>query len=320
MNSVKYVCPYTGEDLLFDGKKFSTKSGNVFFMKNNIPRFCSPNNYTKSFGFQWNKFDRTQLDSFSNCDLSYRRFWASTNWNIDELKGKNILEVGCGAGRFTEVFLKSTEETLYSLDYSSAVEANMRNNYSNHSRLNLVQASIYEMPFKDGTFDKIFCFGVLQHTPSFEKSVLALIKKLKKHGEIVVDFYPSKGLITRIHSKYLLRPITKRIPKKILLFLISKTINISLFLVDLFLLLKIDFLVRFIPITDIRGFPNNLNKLERKRWAIMDTFDAFSPEFDNPQKLENVVKMFEKGGCKITFGGVVNYNGGATTVIRAVKK
>ena len=25
MNSVKYVCPYTGEDLLFDGEKFSTK-------------------------------------------------------------------------------------------------------------------------------------------------------------------------------------------------------------------------------------------------------------------------------------------------------
>ena len=52
----------------------------------------------------------------------------------------------------------------------------------------------------------------------------------------------------------------------------------------------------------------------------MDTFDAFSPQYDNPQKLENVIKMFEKGGCKITFGGVVNYNGGATTVIRAVKK
>ena len=105
MNSVKYVCPYTGEDLLFDGEKFSTKSGNVFFIKNNIPRFCSPDNYTKSFGFQWNKFDRTQLDSFSNSKLSYRRFWSSTNWNIDELKGKNILEVGCGAGRFTEILL-----------------------------------------------------------------------------------------------------------------------------------------------------------------------------------------------------------------------
>ena len=96
--------------------------------------------------------------------MSYTRFWSSTNWNIDELKGKNILEVGCGAGRFTEVFLKSTEETLYSLDYSSAVEANMRNNYSNHSRLNLVQASIYEMPFEDGTFDKIFCLSLATYS------------------------------------------------------------------------------------------------------------------------------------------------------------
>ena len=89
---------------------------------------------------------------------------------------------------------------------------------------------------------------------------------------------------------------------------------------DLFLLLKIDFLVRFIRITDIRGFPNNLNKLERKRWAIMDTFDAFSPEFDNPQRLSKVIQMFEEDGCKVTFGGLVKFKGGSAVVVRALKK
>ena len=46
----------------------------------------------------------------------------------------------------------------------------------------------------------------------------------------------------------------------------------------------------------MRGFPKNLNNNQRIEWAIMDTFDAFSPQFDNPQRLKKVIKMFEKGG------------------------
>ena len=320
MSDISFVCPYTNEKLTFDGEKYCSESGKKFFVKNNIPRFCSPDNYTGSFGFQWNKFDRTQLDSYSNSDLSSSRFWATTNWIPEKLRGKNILEVGSGAGRFTEIFLKSTKETLYSLDFSSAVDANLRNNYKNASRLKLVQASIYEMPFRDSTFDKIFCFGVLQHTPSFQKSVNALVKKLKKNGEIIIDFYPSKGLITRIHSKYLLRPFTKRIPKKILLYLISKSINLSLLLFDLMCFLKADFLVRFLPITDVRGFPKNLTKYQRKNWAIMDTFDALSPEFDNPQEIDKVIEMFREAGCIVNYGGIVRYKGGSTAVIRAIRR
>ena len=51
----------------------------------------------------------------------------------------------------------------------------------------------------------------------------------------------------------------------------------------------------------MRGFPKNLNKKQRIEWAIMDTFDAFSPEFDNPQRLNKVIEMFEEDGCKVTF-------------------
>ena len=52
----------------------------------------------------------------------------------------------------------------------------------------------------------------------------------------------------------------------------------------------------------------------------MDTFDAFSPEFDNPQRLNKVIEMFEEDGCKVTFGGLVNFKGGSAVVVRALKK
>lgn len=319
MADISYICPFSGEELIFDGEKYISKSKRVFRIKNNIPRFCPEENYSDSFGIQWNLFDKTQLDSFSDNDLTYERFWAQTNWEPSLLENLNILEVGSGAGRFSEVFLKSTKGKLYSIDYSAAVEANFRNNIKFKSRLMLSQASIYQMPFKDKSFDKIFCFGVLQHTPSFENSIAALVSKLKKNGEVVIDFYPSKGFYTRIHSKYILRPLTKRLPKKLLLFLIKKTVPLFIHLFEILVKFKLSVFVRFLPITDIRGFPKKLSKKQKKDWAIMDTFDAFSPEFDNPQKLGNVVKMFETLGCKITFAGLVKFKGGESTVVRAIK-
>ena len=55
--------------------------------------------------------------------------------------------------------LNETNEILYSMDYSSSVDANFKNNYLKRSRLKLIQASIYEMPFRKNTFDKIFNYS-----------------------------------------------------------------------------------------------------------------------------------------------------------------
>jgi len=317
--NIPYVCPITGEELVYENENYISSSKRVFKIKNSIPRFCDEDNYSDSFGFQWNLFDRTQLDSFSDINLSYERFWAQTNWDPKSLDNLNILEVGSGAGRFSEVFLNSTNCNLYSIDYSSAVEANLRNNFKFKSRLILSQASIYQMPFKDNSFDRLFCFGVLQHTPSFKKSVSALVSKVKINGEIVVDFYPIKGFHTKIHAKYILRPLTKRIPKKLLLLFIKKTVPFSLLIFDILVKLKLDFMVRFLPITDVRLFPKDLNKTKRKEWAVMDTFDCYSPDHDNPQRLKDVINMFKKEGCLVKFGGLVKFKGGSSTVVRAIK-
>ena len=176
------------------------------------------------------------------------------------------------------------------------------------------------MPFKDNSFDRIFCFGVLQHTPSFEKSIESLVSKAKKNGEIVVDFYPIKGFYTKIHAKYFLRPITKRLSKNKLLFLIKLSVPVSLFIYRILSKIKLAFLIRFLPITDVRTFPKSLDKKQIIEWAIMDTFDCYSPEHDNPQKLSDVIEMFRKFNCEIIFGGLVKFGGGSSFVVRAKKK
>ena len=179
---------------------------------NGVARIAELDNYTENFGVQWNKFDKTQLDrQKEGFALSKIRFFAESDWTLDDLAGKDILEVGSGAGRFSKVLLEHTQANLYSVDYSDAVSANFKNNHLiAPDRFHLFQASVYEMPFPDNSFDKVFCFGVLQHTPNFEFSVNALINKAKPGGEIVVDFYPINGWWTKIHAKYLFRPWTKK--------------------------------------------------------------------------------------------------------------
>ena len=295
-------------------------TGEMFCVVRGIPRFCAPDNYSESFGFQWNQFDRTQLDVHSGADLSQQRFYAETGWGPLELSNCYVLEVGSGAGRFSDVFLRTTTGVLHSVDYSSAVDANRRNNAAYGERLQLAQASIYELPFADNSFDKVFCLGVLQHTPSFNDSVTALISKAVVGGEIVVDFYPIKGWYTKLHSKYLLRPLTKRLPKPLLLKLIRLNIRWMLALFDLLSFLRLGMLTRFIPITDVRGFPSSLSPAQRREWAVMDTLDAFSPEFDNPQRVQDVTRMFSCRGCEVTHAGLGHYPGGSGMVVRAIKR
>jgi SAM-dependent methyltransferase len=303
---------------------YTDKEGNSFFIVRGALRLVREDNYTKSFGFQWNKFVKTQIDRESkNLAFSKSRFFAETNWDKEDLSGKDVLEVGSGAGRFTQVVLQETEANLYSIDYSDAVTANYKNNGHYGERLKLFQASIYEMPFPDNSFDKVFCFGVLQHTPDFKRSVKCLIDKVKPGGEVVVDFYPIRGWWTKIHAKYLLRPITKKMNHEKLLSLIEKNIGWLMSLYFFFEKIKIGKVTnRFLPICDVnRTLPHDLSKEELKEWVILDTFDMFSPEHDHPQRIDLVRKWFEEYGIEVGFAGFAKYEKEKmVAVVKGIKK
>jgi len=279
-------------------------------------------NYTDNFGFQWNKFAKTQIDRNTVASTqSYTRFFAETSWDKEDLTGKNVLEVGSGAGRFSQVVLDHTNATLYSVDYSNAVEANFLNNGHHGDRLKLFQASIYDLPFKPGSFDKVFCLGVLQHTPDFKKSLESLISMLKPGGELVVDFYAIRGWWTKIHSKYILRPFTKGMSNEKLLARIENNIDWLIKAYYLFDKLGVGRIAnRFLPICDIKNtLPAGLTKAELREWCILDTFDMFSPQYDQPQKISTVKKWVEEFGLKQVFAGKISFDKAKAAVVKGIK-
>ena len=321
---VPIIHPFSQAILIRQGEIYIDTNGNYVPVVHGVPRFVEGSNYTDNFGFQWNRFQETQIDTKStgSQNLSRERFFAETGWENENLDGKDILEVGSGAGRFSQVVLDYTKANLYSVDYSDAVSANHRNNGHHGDRLKLFQASIYEMPFPDNSFDKVFCFGVLQHTPDFKKSIKSLADKVKPGGELVVDFYPMKGWWTKVHAKYLLRPITKRWSHDVLLRRIQRNADWMMKLTGFFDKIGIGRIVnRFVPIVDIRGtLPPNLTKQELREWVILDTFDMFSPEHDHPQRISTVKKWFEESGMKVTFADFIRFgNNYSAATVRGIK-
>lgn len=332
--SIDIINPYNRQKLKLNTEENEQKiledeESNQFEWKKGAFRFVKGDNYTENFGFQWNKFTKTQIDTFSESKQSTERFFAVTGWDKQDLTGVNILEVGSGAGRFSEVVLKNTNANLYSVDYSNAVEANFKNN--NHynqegkePRFHLFQASIYELPFKPESFDKVFCFGVLQHTPDVKKSVQCLIDMVKPKGEVIVDFYPIKGWWTKIHAKYIFRPYTKKMTHEKLLRWIENNAGWMIKVTRFFDKIGIGKITnRFFPICDIKNtLPyQQLSKQELKEWVILDTFDMFSPEYDQPQKLSTVQKWFQEMGMKDVEAKFIRYgNGNEVACVRGIKK
>jgi SAM-dependent methyltransferase len=247
-----------------------------------IPRFVSADNYASSFGLQWARFRQTQLDSYSGTTISRDRFLRQTAWTTESLAGAAVLDVGCGAGRFTEIALSLGAE-VFAMDYSEAVDA-CRQNFPSHPNLHVVQADVYALPFQPERFDYIYCLGVLQNTPDPRRACLALPLLLKPGGQLAVDIYP-RYWSSLLHPKYWLRPITRRLPRPILLRAIERAAPV---------LLPVSRAAgqvpalgrafqRLVPIANYHGiYPLNAQQL--RDWAILDTFDWLSPAYDKPER------------------------------------
>jgi ubiquinone/menaquinone biosynthesis C-methylase UbiE/uncharacterized protein YbaR (Trm112 family) len=305
---LKYlVCPTCKENLVFrEVKKQSnshietgilqcSKCSHQYDIIQHIPRFVQTADYVRGFGLEWTKHAKTQYDSYTGSNISETRFHNETMWP-KELSGEVILEVGSGSGRFTEQ-AASTGATVVSMDLSSSVDANYASNGYRDNVL-IVQGDIYKMPFRKNFFDKLFCFGVLQHTPSPDLAFAELPCYLKSGGNLVIDIYRKKtgitGLIRRLFStKYWIRPITRNIsPEKLypwcklyleFMWPAARMIN------------KIPFFGTHLNwqllIADYRG-KFKLSEEMLKEWAILDTFDTLSAKYEYPQSIKTVERWF----------------------------
>jgi SAM-dependent methyltransferase len=279
---------------IVEGQLECFSCGKRYPILRSLPRFVAAENYAASFGFQWHRFDRVQIDKATGNSFSRDRFDAGTQWPA-RLEGQRILEAGSGAGRFTQVALETGAE-VYSFDLSAAVDANYRTN-GNNANLHLFQASIYEIPLRRGSFDKLFCFGVLQHCPDVKRAFMGLVPYLKPGGEIVIDVYQMHSGIPPL--KYWARPFVSHMKTETIYNLLNWTIPPA-FEVKKALhgIPKIGpTLSKLVPIGPISHAPRLVYTDDQlKQVKILSALDMLSPKYDQPQSVETVRQWFKEAG------------------------
>jgi SAM-dependent methyltransferase len=304
---MEFASPAQNNGNIAEGQLSCASCGRTFPIVRSIPRFVSSEDYAYSFGYQWNYFDKTQLDSHMGNDLSRERFFATTQWP-EKMDGQVLLEAGCGMGRFTQIALETGAE-VFSFDLSSAVEANFRNNGAS-SRAHILQASIYQIPLRKESFDKVFCLGVLQHCPDVRGAFTSLLSFLKPGGEIVIDVYQKHaGLFPPL--KYWARPFLSWLgPKGVHKFL-------SFVIPPAFALKKALYRVplvgepigNLIPIGPVSHAPRlNFTDEELIQVKILSALDMYSPVHDHPQTLDTVRQWFSAAGLVDVYIGT-GFNG-----------
>lgn len=270
----------------------------TFPLLRRIPRFVPTENYADSFGLQWNRFAKTQLDSALGTDRSRDRFLRETLWDESQLAGKLVLDAGCGSGRFSEIVL-TLGAKLIAIDYSSAVDA-VSENLTSGSLL-IVQGDLAALPIPSESLDFVYCIGVLQHTKEPGKIIAELLRCLKHGGEITMTFYENSSWHVRLYAKYLIRPLTKRIPNRVLLSFIERSSAVWFPMTNLLFQLPNPFsrIFRFvIPIANYVEFKYASTEAARQE-AILDTFDMLSPSFDKPIKKSEILKWVNDSGIQV---------------------
>jgi len=268
---------------------------------NGIPRFVKyDSDYAKNFGYQWNKWDSLLSDERNLSDFKYNEILKRTNFDKLDTRGKSILECGCGGGDDTEVLLKLPFSKVYAFDLSNAIDRAQRY-LGKNERLRLFQASIFDIPVDDLSFDFVYCHRVLQHTPDPTRALISIMKKVKEGGYLFVHSYHASEKYLK-NYKYKYRFITKRIPYKWVEFYVEKfgpmMHRLKKVLHNKRYLNNISY--RLVPFEYYESFAD-FNEKELIELEKLVTFDALTPSYDLPMTWNELKSIVEENGFKILF-------------------
>jgi SAM-dependent methyltransferase len=105
-------------------------------------------------------------------------------------RGKRVLEVGCGTGRFSTL-LSSIGVRLTTVDVSSEMLKITQSKLSSLNEPNVVgydNASIYALPFADESFQAVFSINVFNHLSHPVNALNELARVSAPDGEFLFNF------------------------------------------------------------------------------------------------------------------------------------
>jgi ubiquinone/menaquinone biosynthesis C-methylase UbiE len=126
-----------------------------------------------------------QLDEYRYEKLNYLKRLVV----FDAYRGKNLLEVGCGAGIDLQQFARGGAKVT-GIDLSQmAIDLARKNFEQSEQSADLRVMNGECMQFADNAFDLVYAHGVLQYTADTERMIGEIHRVLKPGGEAILMVY-----------------------------------------------------------------------------------------------------------------------------------
>ena len=258
-----------------DPEHLSCAAGHSFPIEGDVPRLLPRDMRrmqatVRTFGYQWTSFD------VSNDEEDRRVFEAKTGLRLTDLRGKRVLDAGCGGGRYCRIAGGAAGQVL-GIDLSDAVD-HARSLTRDLPNVTIVQGNLLQPPIRPETFDVVYSIGVLHHTPDTRRAFRAVAALVKPGGYLAVWLYrkntpPQEWLNTAF------RAVTTRAPIPALL-----------------LLARAGAVLGGIPI--VRHLNKVANFSAHPRWTtrVCDTFDWYAPPYQSHHTEQELVQWFDDSG------------------------
>lgn len=120
----------------------------------------------------------------------------------DRYKDARVLEVGCGMGTMSMNWaLQGAKVTPIDLTPTAVKQTKRRFELKRIDRTPC-QAQAERLPFPDNTFDYVYSWGVLHHTPNTAKTIEELHRVVKPGGSVGVMLYNRESILYRFWVRF----------------------------------------------------------------------------------------------------------------------
>jgi ubiquinone/menaquinone biosynthesis C-methylase UbiE len=121
--------------------------------------------------------------------------WHRRIAEFDRHWGERVLEIGCGMGTDALQFARGGAQVTVVDLTQSAIDITRKRFAIYGLPLEAHVADAEALPFPDNTFDVVYSFGVLHHTPDTEKALHEAVRVLRPGGRLIVMLYHRRSLV-----------------------------------------------------------------------------------------------------------------------------
>ena len=270
-----------------------------------VPDFVEPEesvgHVARSFGFEWEMHHRGGFEEGTvfglTVDQDVASFYEGLQLTPDDLGAKVVLDAGCGSGTLTSAIARQNPSAqVIGLDVNAAIW-HLRRHSRGIANLNLVRASIFELPLADGSIDVIWCNGVLHHTGDTRRAFTELVSKAARGGRAYVWLYEKK-FSPLVGLRHLLRPLGVTNWDHRVTYRFCQAISAPTWLA-----------VRALNLLRSSRFASkntHVKILTRKRGyreLVLTWFDVMSPRYRDTYRIRDLRRWFTEAG----FGDLADY-------------